>query len=267
MSTIHIDPGSVVTTRLQMFYRESPLSVGTGFFYEYKGRVFLVTNWHNVSVRDPQTGSLLSSCGGIPDRLRLTVLQSGRLDQWREVDMLLYNDANDEMQPQSPIWMVHPRHCQRVDVVAIPFVTPAWGGIRTVNTIDSTPTMRVSVSGDVFVLGYPRGISGGGEYPIWKRASIASEPEIDLDGLPKFLIDTATREGMSGAPVFAKNVGGFRAQDGSMQMGQDGSRFVGVYSGRLGSDEFKAQLGIVWKVSALDEIILGGVVGSSSFNV
>jgi hypothetical protein len=35
-----------------------------------------------------------------------------------------------------------------------------------------------------------------------------------------------------------------------------GRRFVGVYSGRLGADdEFKAQLGIVWKESALISLI------------
>ena len=31
--------------------------------------------------------------------------------------------------------------------------------------------------------------------------------------------------------------------------------FVGVYSGRIGADEFKAQLGIVWKEKALKEIL------------
>jgi len=35
-----------------------------------------------------------------------------------------------------------------------------------------------------------------------------------------------------------------------------GRRFVGVYSGRLGAeDEFKAQLGIVWKESALISLV------------
>jgi hypothetical protein len=60
---------------------------------------------------------------------------------------------------------------------------------------------------DAFVLGYPRGMSGGGHFPVWKRATIATEPDIDLDGLPRFYIDTATREGMSGSPVYAQEVG------------------------------------------------------------
>lgn len=63
--------------------------------------------------------------------------------------------------------------------------------------------MLLRVATDVFVLGYPKGISGGGEFPIWKRASIATEPDIQLGTLPKMLVDTATREGMLGAPVIA----------------------------------------------------------------
>ncbi len=35
-----------------------------------------------------------------------------------------------------------------------------------------------------------------------------------------------------------------------------GRMFVGAYAGRIGAeDEFKAQLGVVWKASMLDEII------------
>ena len=68
--------------------------------------------------------------------------------------------------------------------------------------------MFLRVSADVFVLGYPRGISGGRGFPI----SIATEPKIDLDGVPKLLIDTATREGMSGGPVIAVAHNGFEAE-------------------------------------------------------
>lgn len=118
---------------------------------------------------------------------------------------------------------------------------------------------------DVFVLGFPLGWTGGAKYPIWKRASIASEPLFDLDDLPKMYIDTATRQGMSGSPVFAKCSGNFflEGSDTSnplqMMMGE-AYRFLGVYSGRIGDggdnkDEFSAQLGIVWKERVIREII------------
>ena len=108
-------------------------------------------------------------------------------------------------------------------------------------------------------MGYPRGMSGGGHFPIWKRATIATEPDVDLDGLPRFYVDTATREGMSGSPVYAQEVG-YWLPEGETDKAKasigKGRRFIGVYSGRLGAeDEFKAQLGIVWKESALISLV------------
>ena len=36
-----------------------------------------------------------------------------------------------------------------------------------------------------------------------------------------------------------------------------------IYSGRVGKDEFKAQLGVVWKGDVIKEIIEGAVLGDS----
>jgi hypothetical protein len=47
----------------------------------------------------------------------------------------------------------------------------------------------------------------------------------------------------------------------------EGRRFLGVYSGRVGDDSFKAQLGIVWKPSVIEEIIQAAMVGTSSFDL
>jgi hypothetical protein len=44
-------------------------------------------------------------------------------------------------------------------------------------------------------------------------------------------------------------------------------RFIGIYSGRIGSDVFQAQLGIVWKPSVIDEIMEGKIIGKSSFEL
>jgi len=41
--------------------------------------------------------------------------------------------------------------------------------------------------------------------------------------------------------------------------------FIGVYSGRIGDSELKAQLGIVWKCAVIHEIIEGAVQGQSQF--
>ena len=130
--------------------------------------------------------------------------------------------------------------------------------------------LRLYPSLDVYVLGFPLGMTGGGQFPIWKRRTIASEPGIDLDGLPKLHIDTATRKGMSGAPVYAQEVGLIVPEDpndpakGSLGKAR---RFVGVYASRLDGDEFSAQLGVVWKETAITEIVAGAKKGRSSFGL
>ena len=68
---------------------------------------------------------------------------------------------------------------------------------------------------------------------------------------------------MSGSPVFTQFVG-FLTEDPEHPSDTDwigmGRKFLGIYSGRiLGQDEFEAQLGIVWKASIIEEIVVSGV--------
>jgi hypothetical protein len=266
MPQIGLDRRSAVTAPLQMKFKKQVLSIGTGFYYERNSQKYLITNWHNVSGRNPQTLAPLSSTSGLPDRLSLPILKTGDSINWVGMDQELYFDSQEE-NPTRPRWLEHPSYKNRVDVVAIPFAPPEGTEVHVINTAEHTEDMMVAISDDVFVLGYPKGIIGGGAFPIWKRASIATEPDINQDNLPKMLIDTATREGMSGSPVIAISKGGYRTISGNQVIGKDGSKFVGVYSGRLGSDEMQAQLGIVWKAEIIDEIIDGNQLGKSSFEL
>jgi hypothetical protein len=170
-----------------------------------------------------------------------------------------------------PMWYEHPEYKHKVDVVIIPV-----NDIREIGSLSANdPSLQLSQirlrpGFDVFVLGFPRGISGGSNFPIWKRGSIASEPDFDIDGLPKIFIDTATREGMSGSPVYAQQIGYWFSEGVTNQNEAvigEGKRFLGVYSGRVGDDSFKAQLGIVWKPSVIEEIIQAAMVGTSSFDL
>jgi hypothetical protein len=114
------------------------------------------------------------------------------------------------------------------------------------------------VADDAFVVGYPFADLTYASLPIWKRASLASEPDIDVDQLPKMLIDTATRPGLSGSPVIMQRVGIHGVTGGVITddtiIGRI-RKFVGIYSGRIGDGEFKAQLGIVWKARVISEIV------------
>ena len=262
----NIDIGSTITTQLGLFYHDKQLATETGFFYKWNGQFFLITNWHNITGRNPQTLKLLCKHGGIPDRVKFKVRYLGSYADWMTIERPLYEDTDDSA-PSKPVWLEHAYHHNKIDVIAIPIPIPAGGEVTTINEVN-TARVLLRVATDVFVLGYPKGISGGGEFPIWKRASIATEPDIQLDALPKMLVDTATREGMSGAPVIAVARRGVLEPEAGLAGNWDsGYRFVGVYSGRLGHGELEAQLGIVWKAQVVDDIVQAQTKGKSSFSL
>jgi hypothetical protein len=263
------EKASFVPIKLEAFFNDTHLSTGTGFFYAYKNDSYLITNWHIVSGRNPMNEQPLSKSGGIPNNLHLKIPHGKKVTdsqfviRWKEITVNLYND--DE-----PIWLVHPVHHHKVDVAAIELSGNEETTFITANSPDlKLYNIRIYPSLDVYIIGYPLGMSGGASFPIWKRATIASEPEIDIDNLPKFFVDTATREGMSGSPVYAQETG-FWIPEGSNNIKDSvfgkGRRLIGIYSGRIGAeDEFKAQLGVIWKISTIEEILEKKIKGKSSF--
>ncbi len=127
-------------------------------------------------------------------------------DFWRvQREISLYGPNGDS------IWYVHPQfQKKRIDVVAIPLDSAINDdpeiGLYPINSLRSDVDLQMAIGMDVFVLGYPFGFSPPG-LPIWKRGSVASEPDIVhlADGF--LLIDTASRPGMSGAPVIRRSWG------------------------------------------------------------
>jgi hypothetical protein len=176
----------------------------------------------------------------------------------------LYGESSESL------WLEHPNFGQRVDVAAIDvteFVQEYQ--IAHANALESDAILDVVASQEVFVIGFPFGLIANAPAPIWKRGSLALDPSFDADGLPKMLIDTATREGMSGSVVLARHI-----VVGRDYLKKDGTRsatvlygkhdsVIGVYSGRHYPHLEKAQLGIVWKRRVIDETILGGKRGNT----
>lgn len=80
---------------------------------------------------------------------------------------------------------------------------------------------------------------------------MATEPTLDWMGDPVFLVDIAGRSGMSGSPAV------IALPDGN-------GTFAGVYSGRVLGPKENSELGYVWKLTCLDEILNSGLPGKSS---
>jgi hypothetical protein len=118
--------------------------------------------------------------------------------------------------------------------------------------------LSLSIGLDVFILGYPFGIGPSG-YPIWKRGSIASEPEVLTENQPYILVDTASRPGMSGSPVIRRSWSNHTFSNGDVITRPGAAtKFVGIYSGRLNTvDPKDAQLGRVWPAFFVPEILSG----------
>ncbi|MEM1132200.1 MAG: trypsin-like peptidase domain-containing protein [Pseudomonadota bacterium] len=249
-----IDEYSAAAVPVELSVFGSPLGIASGFFWKKAEELFLVTNWHNLAGVNPITGVNLSSTGGRPDTIKAGI-HGARLPRRGELTLPLWDD-------NGPLWMVHPKFGRRVDVAALPVPTGVEGEYQArfypINTLSSR-RMQVSIGGDVFILGYPfsKGLEDRGGWPVWKRASVATEPALMLRDEMYFLVDTASRPGMSGAPVIARSTGDVLLEDGSLVMVTGTStRLIGVYAGRVSSaDAEDAQLGRVFPIDLLEEII------------
>jgi len=95
--------------------------------------------------------------------------------------------------------------------------------------------MKWGPSDFVNVIGFPFGWTGGGALGIWVQGAIATEPEVDYDGLPRFLIDSRTRMGQSGSPVtIYKRSGWVTLVDrGPYMVHNPLTLLLGIYSSRL----------------------------------
>lgn len=230
------------------------IALGTSFLYRRNDQLFVVSNWHNFSGRDPTTKQPLSGHAGVPDSISLYVCLNGQYIQreWLDVPLIGAN---------GPTWYEHPNFGSKSDVAALPITLDKKYKAIVVNEMPQT-SMVLRVSHDVFVLGYPLGLVNSHGLPVWKRATVASEPGTSE---PFFLVDTATRSGMSGSPVIHRYRGFYKSDPEAEAVKPhdwfgEGDNFVGVYSGRLGKSQLEAQLGIVWKPHLIDEVIDGAHV-------
>ena len=249
------------------------LATATAFLWEHDEVWYLITNLHNASGWNWEENRACSRTGGLPTHLDADFLIVENSDSGTDSQMMRRRGFQIPLiEDHKPTWLVHPQLREKVDVCAIPLCSAPTQehcielGIESFRNV---PTNRhqwdqfdLHAGHEVFVLGYPLRLHTM-SFPIWKRASIATEPDIDIDGLPKFLIDTATRKGMSGSPVICVNRGLTMPTgkfDNSSIFGE-ATRFAGIYSARIGGDELEAQLGVVWKDSVIAEIVAGATLG------
>lgn len=219
------------------------LADATGFFCEFQGRTFLVTNWHVVAGRHYQTHRPLHRSRALPGNL---VIHAHIASQVVPINAPLSStsfrislfDADGHK-----CWLEHPLYGHNVDVVAIEMDSriPRCDRLYRLDlAAELARDITLSVMDQAFVTGYPLSASTTpNSLPIYKSGTIASEPGV-FDSEPRIYIDGKTKTGMSGSPVMVK---------GPACNGEPAPlSLVGIYSGRDRQErtEFEAELGIMW---------------------
>jgi S1-C subfamily serine protease len=232
---------------LQAAAGEKILSSATGFVMNHGGKHLLVTNRHVVTGVNNDSRMVLSPSGAVPDRLHVK-LHGEVPGKWYDGWLNLVD------RDQRPLWVEHPSMGPAADFVALKlpsdprFAYYPYANEGEETDIDVVPTDAVSV------IGFPFGLSTMGAFPIWSTGFVASEPELNYDDKPLFLIDCRARPGQSGSPVVAFRSGGFvNHSDGKAALHSGPvQRLMGIYSGRINE---QSDLGRVWKLAAIRELI------------
>lgn len=244
--TIHIDPLSTTSLRLEVWVNDRSLSTATGFLVKKEDQFFLITNWHVVSGRDPDSNEILSPTGACPEVLRIIHHHVDGLGNWIVLDESLYDSEGN------PRWIEHPAG-SRIDVVALPLQTATNPQVRIYkfDLLLAHVDMVVLPAMPVSIIGYPFGLATGTGFPIWKTGHVASDPNVDYDSRPTFLIDATTRGGMSGSPVVLRLMDPITSKGRTIGSGLQ-TRFLGVYSGRIHE---QSEIGRVWRPQTISTIL------------
>lgn len=262
-----LEPASLMTTPVLLMNGAHAVSQGTGFFFASTtidgnvDTVFLVTNYHVVTGRAPLTpGARLG------EHVRFILHESPtELTRVRQIDLPLYDQRGD------PTWITSDS-TPSADVVLVPIPPDAY---REINLLVFTEAhtrgdIRIRPSSGATLLGYPYGFYDESHFlPVWKTGHVASEPSVDFDNLPTFLVDVSAFPGMSGSPVLAVANGVYEAEDGTMRSGRV-LKLLGIFSAmpvvreRKPADvggvvetqttEINLQLGYVWKAALIADL-------------
>ena len=260
--------------QIQMCDMQGGIGLGTAFFYEADGKNFVITNWHNVTGKNPRTGQPLHK-----ERTPLFMRAKWPTlapEQDGEMSAYYFRAQGIEIEDdQGPLWFEHPNFGSLCDVVAIPLDRPeACEQVPYVhaaaNKIDETD-IPMDPGLKALIIGFPAGMSTGPGLPLMKTGFLSSMPGYDVHleaefseiggmkegiSLPILLMDVHTIPGMSGSPVFGEYSGLWSPSKGEglssdTKIGTS-RKFLGCHSSRLWNQEERAGLGICYP----DDVIL-----------
>lgn len=259
-------------------------SHATGFFIRVANKILLITNWHVVTGLDPANPTVSK----VPPPHYLKATLYSKEEMVTELSLPLYGPS------MKPLWDEHPLGGEvDIAVYALPLSCEKHFEFVDIHSAEDDAPIAEKVARDVFILGYPFSreemLEGFGQeapyyIPIWKRGSIATEPALRL-GKGVLLIDSLSRAGMSGAPIFiaqddkaldpgnatnAKLLSQMLSGGGGLlsaasqldakalsEVAVKRFRFLGIYSGTIGSTRLaEIALGKCWHAEILLDLLI-----------
>lgn len=257
-----------MTTPVWLLRGQQPVSQGTGFLFASTtpgneiDTVFLVTNYHVVTGHAPAATATPSG-----ERIRIILHRNpDRPEDVQAVEMPLYDRQG------RPVWVASDTHPD-ADVVLVPLPPDAYAELRlfVFTEAHTKGDIRIRPTSGATLLGYPYGFYDTRHFlPVWKTGHVASEPDVDFEGRPVFLVDVSAFPGMSGSPVLAVANGIYESEDGVMRSGRV-LKLLGIFSSMPAVREerplFSAtdptarqtvettlQLGYVWKAALVADL-------------
>ncbi|MDR1728744.1 MAG: serine protease [Acidobacteriota bacterium] len=169
------------------------VSIGTGFFFDYKERLFLITNKHVVKNVVSGYFSMVRSC--VSNGIEEPIIGSKVSIRFTESNFIGHPDQNIDVTVMNTSNLINqmvatgnPLYRKSVSEALIP----------TASDYDKF----ISPIEDVVFVGYPNGLfDTKNNLPIIRRGVTASPCYYNFDGNKIFLIDASVFPGSSGSPV------------------------------------------------------------------
>ena len=200
-----------------------------------------------ITGRRPDSKISTDEQGRLPDQIKILQNTKDHLGNWHWVSENLI-----DAKTHAPRWIEHPTLKNDVDLALLPLENTDGIQFYPLDLELRNKSVKLSPGGEVSIVGFPFGNASYLGLPIWKAGAIASDPDINYMNSPQFLVDTTSRPGMSGSPVYARRFGSYQDEKGNLVLGTGVTdRFLGVYAGDIDS---QSEVGRIWKATALMEI-------------
>lgn len=245
-----VDPLSLSSLKILILHDTVPIGSATGTVLLKGSHHYLLTNRHVVlaCAEDKDRNDV----GGwlCANKLKITYLRTDH-HGWTQGIEDLYDPGNHKR------WMEHPTvqtpsgaaPGSSVDLIALPLTQIQGADLSPLDLGLAEKKILLGPSESVSIVGFPLGGGANEGLPIWKNGTIASDLALDFDGKEQFLLDTTSRPGMSGSPVYAKRTSSYSEAPGLLVAGS-ATKFLGIYS----EQSERAEIGIVWKAIAVKRL-------------